>query len=290
MKIIPVHFDMETADPDDLMALCLIIGHPSLQLVSVSVTPGTDEQVGLVREVLLRAGHDRVPIGSARPGYDKNCVSGFYYRWLNSFPVQKPDGLGLEIIESSLAANLELNLITGAPLKNPGGLPEHLTLERWVGQGGFAGDNLVAPEHRLEKFDGMETCPTFNFNGGPMEAENLLAHPGIKRRLLLSKNVCHGVVYDQALHDKVEAHKQDNIGLTMMYQGMQVYLERRPQGKKFHDPLAVCAAIDESVCEYREVEMYRQRGGWGGRPVEGSNTFISVAFNRERFEDVLLMR
>jgi hypothetical protein len=35
-----------------------------------------------------------------------------------------------------------------------------MRIERWVAQGGFAGDELVAPEHRLPKFAGRELCET----------------------------------------------------------------------------------------------------------------------------------
>lgn len=38
-------------------------------------------------------------------------------------------------------------------------------IERWVAQGGFAGDNIVPPQYRLKKFDGKIFCPTFNFGG-----------------------------------------------------------------------------------------------------------------------------
>lgn len=35
-----VHFDLETADPDDVMALCILATHPRCDLVGVSVFPG----------------------------------------------------------------------------------------------------------------------------------------------------------------------------------------------------------------------------------------------------------
>jgi len=34
-------FDMETGDPDDLFTLILLCGHPKVNLLGVSITPGT---------------------------------------------------------------------------------------------------------------------------------------------------------------------------------------------------------------------------------------------------------
>ena len=47
-----VVWDMETGDPDDFLTLLLLLGHPQVNLKAVTVTPGTREQVGLVRQAL----------------------------------------------------------------------------------------------------------------------------------------------------------------------------------------------------------------------------------------------
>lgn len=73
----------------------------------------------------------------------------------------------------------------------------------------------------------------------------------------------------------------------MMYAGMEHYLQKRG-GKAFHDPLAACVAIDPTICEFREVEIYTQKGEWGSRLKDNTNTFISIAVNKERFEEVLV--
>ena len=58
-------------------------------------------------------------------------------------------------------------------------------------------------------------------------------------------------------------------------------------GCSSHDPLAAAVALDESVCAFREVEVYRERGAWGARLAAGSRTRISVSVDRARFLDVL---
>ena len=38
--MINLSFDMETADPDDVLTLCLLSHHPKVNLVSTTITPG----------------------------------------------------------------------------------------------------------------------------------------------------------------------------------------------------------------------------------------------------------
>lgn len=280
---IDIHFDMETGDPDDVMTLCFLTSHPQVNLTSVSVTPGTDQQIGLVRHVLNLCGHGHLAVGSHRPGYDKECVSRFHNFWIGHFDPAKPDAEGHEVISRSLREFPKLTILTGAPLKNFTDLDPDTRIHRWVAQGGFAGDNIVPPEHRLAKFEGMTTCPTFNFNGAPQVALRLLAAECIEKRLLISKNVCHGMVYDREFHERMHPHRHDSPGLNLVFRGMEKYLAKRPEGKKFHDPLAACVAVDPSIVEFREVEMVRRKGKWGAELKSGTNTWISIAADRERF-------
>lgn len=68
---------------------------------------------------------------------------------------------------------------------------------------------------------------------------------------------------------------------------MASYLERHPEGKKFHDPLAACCAIEPSIGVWAEVEVYRQKGQWGARLSPGSGVHIIVDYDHERFVAVL---
>lgn len=285
---IDVLFDMETSDPDDVLTLCLLIAHPKVNLRAVTVTPGTDEQIGLVKHILKITHHTTIPVGSYAIGYPKNCVSGFHYRWLGHFPEAKPDGVGYQIIQQALQHYPKITVITGGPLKNFSQFGKELPIKRWVGQGGFAGDNIVPESHRLEKFAGKLTCPTFNFNGCIPGAFNLLANPHIAARILVSKNVCHGVTYDAAFHEYMAKFKDTHIGYQLIYSGMQTYLKKRKRGKKLHDPLAACVAIDPTICQFKEVELYRKKGAWGANEKVGSKTHISISVDKERFWSVFV--
>jgi hypothetical protein len=279
---IDIHFDTETGDPDDLCTLLLLLAHPAYRLRSVSVTPGTDEQVGMLKSVLARCGASDIPVGSAVPGHDKRCVSKFYYDWLGTFESQPPDMGSTSLVMQSLATWPELTLLTGAPLKGLRGLSETQPIHRWVAQGGFAGDKVVPAEFRLEKFAGKDTCPTYNFNGDVQTAFKLLQNPNIGERILVSKNVCHGMVYDMAFHQAISVLQGTHPAWDLLLKGMEIYLERHEGGKKFHDPLAAAVAAQPDICTFREVKLYRVGGGWGSELSRGSGTWISVSADRAR--------
>ena len=239
--MIDIIWDMETGDPDDVLNLCLMSTHPRVNLVAVTVNPGSDEQIGIVKEILWMVDKPNIPVGSRAPGYEKSCVSSWYTKWLGPQSA-KPDGEGCDIMYEAFQKYPDAILLTGAALTNPGNMlrkyPD-IKINKWVGQGGFAGDNVVPKEYRLEKFDGMNTCPTYNFNGDPKSALKLLESENIKERFLVSKNVCHGVVYDKELHDRLRPHVDKHPGLKWMWLGMGRYLKKHAH-KKWHDPLAFC--------------------------------------------------
>jgi pyrimidine-specific ribonucleoside hydrolase len=72
-----------------------------------------------------------------------------------------------------------------------------------------------------------------------------------------------------------------------MIDALDRYLADKGVGKAMHDLLAAACALDERVCDFVEVEIYREKGEWGARATEGTNTRISVGFHEERFLDVL---
>ncbi len=275
---------METGDPDDFLTLLLLADHPRIRLRAVTVTPGTPDQIGLVRWALARLGKSDLPVGAFDLDRDKQCVSGWHYKVYGNIPPSRDAAPGAEVLLAVCDAST--TLITGAPLRNLGAAiraDRGLVLGRLVTQGGFAGEGVVPPAHQLAKFAGLATCPTYNLNGDPRSAELALAYPGIGVRRFVSKNVCHGVAYDHAMHARLAAVREARPSLALIWQGMDAYLRKHPGGKKFHDPLAACCAIDEQIGTWAEVELYRDAGGWGARPCAGTRTWIIVAYDHERF-------
>ena len=117
---------------------------------------------------------------------------------------------------------------------------ENITIERAFFQGGYCGINIVKPENRLKKFSDLVVCPTCNFNskkkkiknkklimkgnfGGNIPAANFVINSDrIKQKFYVSKNVCHGVNYDDRVHQLLEMEtKKGNNALDLTYFLMQ---------------------------------------------------------------------
>lgn len=293
-------FEMETADPDDFMTLLWLADHPDVELLGVLVTPGSEDQCRLVRWGLDRCGRAEVPIGALHgPAWwatsegKKARVSGFHQACYGPGILEHPVGevAGGPALLAELLREPDATVLVGAAPKNIGKAFKDvpgLRLARWVQQGGFAGDNLVAEP--LEKFRGRLTCPSFNPGGAPRETLALLASPQIGERRFVSKNVCHGVVYTEAMREALGRRvsgRSPRRGLTGMIDALDRYLADKGVGKAMHDLVAAACALDERVCDFVEVEIYREKGEWGARAMEGTNTRISVGFHEERFLDVL---
>jgi pyrimidine-specific ribonucleoside hydrolase len=286
----PFFFDMETSDPDDIFALALLCTHPRTELVGVTIHPGGMDQVGVVRHVLDCLGKPEVPIGvSDRRLTEKSRVSSFHYDWLGAIGPQVPEWTAYDLIQSTVRAHKDCHLVTGAALTNVAQSYGPVAwFPYWTCQGGFAGDNIVPQELRLSKFEGRDTCPTFNLNGDPKAAKKLLCEtlPNTKR-WMVSKNVCHGVLWDQTFHDLVPqgAHP----GLDLILKGMNHYFKKSPLGKALHDVIAVVAAIDPSVGSWTRVKPYRDKNGeWGCLSSnDNQDPEIMIALDREKFLNTL---
>lgn len=359
-----VIWDMETGDPDDFITLLLLLGHPRVNLMGVTITPGTPDQVGVVRTALAWFGRS-IPVGAfdidhrprsretpgeGRHGRRGASVSSWHYKAFGEMAPSRDAVPGPALLRELCGPST--TLVTGGPLKNLGAairIPG-FALGRLVVQGGFAGEGVVPPDRQLEKFRGLVTCPTYNLNGDPASALAVLACPAIEAKRFVSKNVCHGVIYDGALHARVAALRDRSQSLDLIWRGMDVYLDKKARpshprnagiaraqvrlvgenrsletlsladalaraaaatldlvvvsdddvpvcrllppevpessnstGKKFHDPLAACCAIDESIGTWAEVELFRERGEWGSRLAPGSGVHIITDYDRAKF-------
>lgn len=289
--MINVAFNMETADPDDVITLCFLSDYPGVNLIGVVVTPGSDDQIALVKHVLKLLNKD-ILIGARLPHHPKKCVSAFHYKWFGSnIEPADPYSVGGFTLATLYEQYPDMKILSGAPLGNVYRFLQQYNAEPELFiQGGFAGDNVVPKEYRLEKFVGKLTCPTFNLGGDKEAALYITSDLQLQnqKQYFVSKNVCHGVVYDKIMHEKFAKIKDNRPGLNMIYKGMSIYLKDKPNGKLFHDPLAACALIDKSVCEWAKVKLYYNKGEWGSELKENSNTHISIKVNADKFEQILL--
>ena len=74
--------------------------------------------------------------------------------------------------------------------------------------------------------------------------------------------------------------------LLRLYEAMGNYA--KGEGKKLHDPLAMAAVVDEGVCQFKEVQVFRDAKGWGSVLESGTRTWISVDYDDERFRQIIL--
>ncbi|MFV8753021.1 nucleoside hydrolase [Nannocystaceae bacterium ST9] len=295
-----VVFEMETSDPDDFMTLLWLADHPEVELLAVLVTPGSEDQCRLVRWGLDRCGRPDTPIAALHgPSWwasgdgSKPRVSGFHYKVYGEDIHAHPTGevaKGPTLLAELLRTHPDVTVLVGSAPKTLGAtLREHpeVTLARWVQQGGFAGDNLVA--RPLEKFAGRLTCPSFNPGGAPKDTLALLASPRIAERRFVAKNVCHGVIWTRELHEALDrlAPGERRPGLATMIAALDRYLLDKGVGKAMHDVVAAACVLDERVCEFAEVEIYREKGEWGARAAADTHTRISIGFDEARFLAVL---
>lgn len=283
---------METSDPDDALALCLLATHPQVNLRLVTLHPGGWDQIAVVRTILRKLRAEGVAVGGRDIASPKRHVSKFHYDWLGEIPDEEPSGRAADLI-SNYCLRYRMHLVTGAALTNVHRAllmsqnPEQLYSE-WTCQGGFAGDNVVPEEHRLEKFRGRTTCPTFNLNGDVRAAKELLGHPRMGKTRMVSKNVCHGFQYDKDFHAQVPSGA--HAGLDLLREGMECYFEKHPDGKALHDVLAAALAVDPRAGTWATVVPTRERGEWGSLPVPESaigSVRILVAADRAKVVEAM---
>ena len=69
---------------------------------------------------------------------------------------------------------------------------------------------------------------------------------------------------------------------SQIHRIMDIYLKKH-SGKACHDLLAAWAMINPNSVEWEEVEIYYDQGKVGSRLKSGTNTFISVGYDKDKF-------
>lgn len=120
-------------------------------------------------------------------------------------------------------------------------------------------------ELQLPTFRGMVTYPTYNLNGDPKSALEALQHPGIGRRLFVSKTVWHGVIYDHDLHARIEALKDKSQSLRLIWEGMEVYLEKHTEKMSRGDSSLIAESAPEAMGARLFTILWRPAVQWTNR-------------------------
>jgi pyrimidine-specific ribonucleoside hydrolase len=252
-------------DPDDFFAICYLAG-AGVRIRAISVVPGDRDQLAVARLLVKRLGLD-IPVGASRPDSRRCSSGGMHHDLLDrlGFPREaSPDGPGDEVIAAAMERHPECDVLVIGPctstaryLSRPGArIPRRLTM-----QGGFLGYHLHAPAVRLLEMEGKSWMPTFNLNGDRKGAGVLLAAP-IPVRRFVGKNVCHTLLYDQAMHTTMPAADPDNPATGLFRQAMDLYLEKHPE-KKWHDPTAAACHLHPEIGTWVRGRVTKVEAGWG---------------------------
>jgi inosine-uridine nucleoside N-ribohydrolase len=268
-------------DPDDYFALLYLIS-TGINIKAICISPGDPDQIAVARFLCEKLGVD-CPIGAGKPDRDKSSCSGFHTALLkrHGAPLKaEADGLGKDIINDYYGSEDDLFLC--GPLNSVG---KYLRMypcrvhKKVTMQGGFLGYHLHTHDcPKLEKFIGKSEVPTFNLNGDKKGGEAFIKAP-IEDRKFVSKNVCHTIVYDTKIHKYVKSVPPNNFASQLLREGMDLYLEKHPEGKKFHDPSAAVCHLHPDVATWVRGDLYRKGGGWGTSVSDNGKSQITAAIN-----------
>jgi hypothetical protein len=159
-----------------------------------------------------------VIVGSNNPNYPKNCVSPFHNGVFPNLKEEEPDGIASEILYQTFIKYPQATIITGGPPMNVAALLEkhpEVTISTWIAQGllvlilhlqdrWFCRRKPCWKGERFEKICWKRglcgsklvkvkwNCATITLSSSKM-VDSLLSSLQIQKRVIVAKNVCHGV-------------------------------------------------------------------------------------------------
>ena len=191
---IPIVMELETGDPDDILALLFILEHPRAQLKAIVMSPGSPDQIGLIKHIFTKYHHPDISIGAFNLDHPKPTVSAWHYKTFGHFESSRDavDGAAL-ILEHCTA---DTTMLCCGPMRNLGKAIQvadethsDFTLAKVVIQGGFVGNNIVPESVALEKFKDKEMVPSWNLDGALKDTLRILRSPRCSEIRLVCANV-----------------------------------------------------------------------------------------------------
>lgn len=277
-------------DPDDFFALCYLIA-AGVRVKCVNVTPGFDFQVALA-DLIRRETGVHFDIGVAEGGRGCGTVGGVHASILGAYGATGgvADGLGDDLTDRAISGSPDAEVLVIGPPKSTGRFFQRFPtrpVNRVVIQGGFLGYHAYRPAHPLPQFDGKTSVPSFNPNGDP-KGVAAIQTGNVGERYWVSKNVCHGVVFDrERWHDMTGRSSTPCSARAagMFAYAAEAYLAKHGS-KKFHDPTAAVCLLHPEIATWVRADMTRVKGGWEGVPNPWGD-FVIGDINRESLWDHL---
>ncbi len=291
---IPIVMELETGDPDDILAFLFMLKHPRVDLKGVVMSPGTPDQIGLIKHLLHIYQRPDIPIGAFNLDHPKPTVSNWYRKTFGEFENSREAVNGANLILSTCTPDTVM--LCCGPMRNLGKAIEladqdhsRFTLKKVFIQGGFAGKNVVPEAHILEKFKGKEMIHSWNLDAAQSDSLRVLNSSRCQEIRMVSKNVCHGIQWDTGLSEQL---KDQGTDMIQRIDGIMThYRNHKGTPKIIHDIVAASCVLTPNICDWAQISVRHQRkSGWGASPSASSNTFISIAFHSEAFVRTLSER
>ena len=260
-------------DPDDFFALCYFIS-AGVNIRAITISPGDEFQIRITRFLLKECGLD-IPIGVGklnRTITESGSVHKYFIEKYNFKSKISHDGLGPDVIKETLKQYPNCDLFVCGPLTSVGRFLKDngsCGIKYATMQGGFLDYESSEKFYhglyeikKLDKFIGKKTVSTFNLNGDVKGAFAFFETDIY--RTFAGKNVCHTVVYDKHVHEKIMNVPPKDRAAELLREGMAARIKDHPEGKMFHDPVAAFCCVHPSDSGlYIGGHPYRVNGTWG---------------------------
>ncbi|MHA1371320.1 MAG: hypothetical protein ACTSRA_16580 [Promethearchaeota archaeon] len=160
--MIDVIYDMDTGDPDDSIALLILLSHKKVKVRAVTLYPGSKDQIGFVKHILNQVDKPEIPVGSYDINNTKSNVSEGLIKMYGNFTPKDADAPGHKLFSEFYKRFPKGISINTAPLgnlysylkKDPNKMIEVIYV-----QGGFAGARCIPLEFQLDRFKGFNEFP-----------------------------------------------------------------------------------------------------------------------------------
>ncbi len=257
-------------DPDDIFALIYLIS-AGISIEAVCLSPGDPYQIKLTRALLhsLDCGHTKIFTPRSRvakllPLVGWNLEAFRIFGGTDSTSDQ-PDGHEAELE----ALNYTGEVFVCGPVK----MVHRTKFSSLTFQGGFVPYSLHQPSIRLDKFENLQYCPTFNLGGTDKRvALDLIERPVPQR--WVGKNVCHTFTYTYARHQDVLKTRVLSGNMGVFADLMTAYFHGRSE-KAFHDPLAAVMHCHPEFGTWIRGKPVRENGKWSTVP-GGHNCLVDL--------------
>ena len=274
-------------DPDDFFTLCYLIA-AGVNIRGITITPGDKDQVEVAR-LICDVAQINIPIGVKDLSRDKESSGGVHYKLLDLYgrPRQsEPDCLGKDVFHEVIKEFPDVELLSIGPVSNVMAFlreSDH-QFKKATMQGGFLPYSLGDPFVRLDKFEGKSHVQTFNLAGDVVAGMEYASTDQIDERRFVGKNVCHTVLYDMDIHNRIKP--VDDI-TNLFYSGMSIYLSKH-KSKKFHDPTAAACHLHPEIGKWVRGNLWRdRRKGWTTIP-DADGDFVLADIDYEKFWDYMV--